>query len=508
MSLFKRKKIVTASETPLGTDINIKCLKKVDKGEILSETKLKWKYEDKGVEYPSSYVVKTNDGFSYQIDEPYLDEKKKAKLENKMKMLYYVIKPSEEDQLIAQILQAIDYDKTMGYYVIRDILRYNVLTPLFDDMEIEDISYAGAGVDKARGDVVWVFHRGFGTWLPTNIHLTPSDADYLVQRIALKAGKSVTLAKPIVDAISPEGYRLALTYGREVSLPGSSISIRKPLEDVWTLSYMIYSKRIMSDWMASAIWYVLENRGVVLVVGRSGTGKTTLINGMLTILPPTWKIVTVEEIPELKVIHPNWVRLISRKSTTFMEYAEAVDIPLDKLIAHTLRIRPDLVSVGEVRTKEELNEFIHSVASGHGGVTSIHAEDFPSLKARFNYSGIDDSFFSIISLVVFIDSFPVNVNGNTFLRRRVQEMGEINLIQGQAVYNRLAVYNPVTDMWDDSDLIKSKRLSLLAYKKGKTEEGLKLELEERNEFFKLTAKSTITEFKSGLQKFYERRGVM
>jgi len=179
------------------------------------------------------------------------------------------------------------------------------------------------------------------------------------------------------------------------------------------------------------------------------------------------------------------------------------------LIAHTLRIRPDFVSVGEVRNKEEIREFIHSVASGHGGVTSLHAEDFDSLKARFNYSGVDDSFFALVTMVVFINTYP-NPERKGGLRRRVQEAGEVLLKSGQAVYRQLAYYNPLKDNWDDSLIPTSERLLQIALRNGLTQKELEEELKSRVEFLERVYERnlSINQYKEELMRFYEARGII
>jgi Type IV secretory pathway, VirB11 components, and related ATPases involved in archaeal flagella biosynthesis len=490
----------------------VKILKPEVRGTVLFENELKWKYEEKGVSYPRAYVVRDEQGdIYYQVDEPDLDEKQIKVVDKLKKTLYYVIKPSANvDEMIQQILMHPDVknDPNIGYFIYRDVLRYGPMSPLFDDENLEDISYSGSRTGP-HGDAVWVFHREFGTWLPTNIHLTKAEADYLIQRIVLKSDKSVTLAMPIVDGITPEGYRFAVTFSSEVSLPSSTITIRKPLEEVWTLADLVYKRKTLSPLTAAAIWYILENRGVILVVGRTGTGKTTFINALMTVLPPSWKIVTVEEVPELKVIFPQWTRLVARKPTTFMEFSEVIEISLAKLVSYTLRIRPDFVSVGEVRTKEEIKEFIHSVASGNGGVTSLHAEDFDSLKARFNYSGVDDSFFALVTMVVFINTYP-NPERKGGLRRRVQEAGEVLLKSGQAVYRQLAYYNPLKDDWNDSLIPTSERLLQIAQRNGLTQKELEEELKSRVEFLESVYERnlSINQYKEELMRFYEARGII
>jgi len=468
-------------------------------GDVLMSYVLKGIYEQYDVAFPKATLVRNEDGVFYNIEEPDLTKSQRELLMKAYKTLYYTLKPKDLDKLVTTFLDYVNRDRVIGYYVVRDILRYDVLTPLLDDREVEDISFSSV----TGADPVFVFHREFGLWIPTNLILNVDEGNALVQKIAFKSGKSITLAKPILDAMTPEGYRVALTYGREVSPTGSTISVRKPHEEVWTLPRMVVEKKVMTALMAAALWFVIQNRGVILVVGRSGTGKTTLINAMLTLVPPSWKIVTVEEIPELRVIFPNWVRLVSRKPTLMTEYNESAEIPLDRLISHTFRIRPDLVSVGEVRSKEEMKEFIHSVAAGHGGITSLHAEDFSSLKARFNYAGIDDSFFSVVSMVVFVNSYTVNGR----LVRRVQEIGEVVLKEGQAHYVPLATYSPVTDSFF-VDVLHSSRLKTMAATKGMTEGDLKKDLEGKVRFILNSSMLNQEAYVKAIKEYYDSQGVV
>ena len=478
---------------------DVKVIRPKYQGDIIQEYDVKGIYPDYDVAFPKVKIIRNQTDVYYDIEEPNINQSQLELLKKAHKALYYTLKPSEVDRLVTSYLDYVGRDKVIGYYVVRDILRYDVLTTLLDDEQIEDVSYS----PTAPSSPVFVFHREYGTWIPTNVILDSSEANYLVQKIAFKSGKSITLARPILDAMTPEGYRIALTYGREVSPNGSTISIRKPVKEVWTLPYMVMRRRIMPPLVASALWFVLQNRGVILVVGRSGSGKTTLINALLTVAPPSWKIVTVEEIPELRVIYPNWVRLVSRKPTLMTEYSESAEIPLDRLISHTFRVRPDLVSVGEVRSKEEIREFIHSVAAGHGGITSLHAEDFASLKARFNYAGVDDSFFAIVSMVVFVNSY--NVSGK--LVRRVQEVGEVVLRDGEAHYVPLATYSPVSDSYV-VDILHSKRLMTMASLKGYTEGDLKANLEKKVKFMLETAGLPQPEYEKRIRSYDEEEGIV
>lgn len=477
---------------------DVKVVRPLYKGEVVYTYEVKGVYDDYGVAHPVVRIVKSDGQIFYDIEEPDITREQIERLRKAYKALYYTLKPSDVDRLVSALLDYVGRDPVIGYYIVRDVVRYDVLTTPLDDDDVEDVSFSPTGAVSP----VFVFHREYGSWIPTNILLTTEEADLLVQKLAFKSGKSISLARPILDAMTPEGYRLALTYKREVSPFGSTISIRKPLSDVWTLSYMVCRRKIMPPLVAAALWFVLQNRGVILVVGRSGVGKTTLINALLTVVPPSWKIVTVEEIPELRVIFPNWVSLVSRKPTLMVEYSETAEIPLARLISHTFRIRPDLVSVGEVRTKDEIREFIHSVAAGHGGITAIHAEDFPSLKARFNYAGVDDSFFSLVTMIVFLNTY--NVQGKVV--RRVKEVGEVVLEDGEARYVPLATYMPATDSYV-VDILRSKRLKAMAYLRGMTDDQLEKDLLGKVKFLEETCDLPKDEYVKRIREYYEKEGV-
>lgn len=214
-------------------------------------------------------------------------------------------------------------------------------------------------------------------------------------------------------------------------------------------------------------------------------------------------MVTVEDVPELKLMHPNWSRFVARKSSVVLQNSEKVDVPLSKLIGQTLRVRPDIVSVEEVRNREEVRELINSVASGHGGITSLHSEDFDSLKARFNYAGLDDSFFSLVSLVIFLDSYVRKRE----LIRRVTEVGEV-VFSEKAVYRKLVSLNPKTNTFEE-DVYISERLRRTAERSGTDRGGLEEELKVKGQFLSRVAGVDEESYYNYLSTYYRsvQRGV-
>ncbi len=238
---------------------------------------------------------------------------------------------------------SISWEK-IEYYVIRDMLGYGKIDPLMRDPNIEDISCDGVGKH------IYVWHRKYES-IPTNIIFDKeSELDALIAKLAHKAGKHVSVAFPIVDAILPEGHRLAATYKREVSMAGSSFTIRKFREQPLSVIDLIKGGTISED-VAAYFWLAMEFKMTGLIMGVTGAGKTTLLNALSTLFRPTIKVVTIEDTPELKLPLENWVQLVARPS--YGIGPERIgEITLFDLVKVSLRYRPDVIIVGEVRGEE------------------------------------------------------------------------------------------------------------------------------------------------------------
>ncbi len=239
------------------------------------------------------------------------------------------------------------------YYINRDSIEYGPITPLMKDPAIEDISCDGVGRP------IYVWHTRYES-IPTNIIFdNDEELDDLVVKLAHKAGKHVSVAFPIIDAILPEGHRLAATYKREVSRDGSTFTIRKFREKPLSIINLVLGGTV-SSLQAAYFWKLLEYNMTGLIMGVTGAGKTTLLNALATLLRPTIKIVTIEDTPELRLTHENWVQLYSRPSYGFE--GGMGEISLYDLVRVSLRYRPDVVIVGEVRG-EEAKVLFQAIAS-------------------------------------------------------------------------------------------------------------------------------------------------
>ena len=232
----------------------------------------------------------------------------------------------------------------INYYLERDLLGFGPINSIMVDYRIEDLSCDGVNVP------IFVWHRKFES-IPTNIRFLSKEAldDYIV-KLAHKSGKHVSSAFPIVDAMLFGKHRLAASFRDEVSPKGSTFTIRKFREEPFSIVDLVQMGTI-SDEMAAYFWMLIENRATIMVIGGTGSGKTTILNALASLIKPGMKLVTVEETAELNLPHENWVQFVSRESYG-LTGSKVGQINLFDLVKTSLRYRPDYLIVGEVRGEE------------------------------------------------------------------------------------------------------------------------------------------------------------
>lgn len=230
------------------------------------------------------------------------------------------------------------------YHAERDLVGFGKIDPLMRDPNIEDISCDG--VNKS----VYIWHRTFES-IETNVQFENDEIlDNMVGKLVHMAGKHVSSAFPIVDASLPGKHRLAVCYRREITPFGTAFTIRKFRDDPYSIIDLINIGTFTEE-LAAYLWICLENRASIMILGGTAAGKTTALNAMACLIKPGSKIITIEETAELNLSHENWVSLISRQSYGLGGNSVG-EVPLFDLVKASMRHRPDMLIVGEVRGQE------------------------------------------------------------------------------------------------------------------------------------------------------------
>nr|WP_221634415.1 TadA family conjugal transfer-associated ATPase [Nocardioides luti] len=250
----------------------------------------------------------------------------------------------------------------------RDVVGAGPLEPLLRTPGVTDVLVNGP-------DHVYL-DRGAGLEL-TPVRFPDDEAvRRLAQRLASLGGRRLDDATPHVDVRLADGTRLHAVLA-PLARPGTLVSLRVPHPRVFTLDELREAGSLSADG-ARLLRAVVEHRLAFLVTGGTGTGKTTLLAALLSLVAPGERIVLVEDAGELRPEHPHVVGLESRPAN--IEGAGAVD--LRTLVRQALRMRPDRLVVGEVRGGEVV-ELLAALNTGHeGGCGTLHANSALDVPAR------------------------------------------------------------------------------------------------------------------------------
>jgi pilus assembly protein CpaF len=203
----------------------------------------------------------------------------------------------------------------------------------------------------------------------------------LAGRLVALGGRHVDETTPCADVRHGDGVRVHVVLA-PVSVGGTALSIRLPRAAARTLAALEAGGFFALVPRAVVDGAVRERRNV-LVSGATGSGKTTLLAAMLGAVPADERIVTVEDVAELRIVHPHVVALEARQANA--EGAGALG--LDRLVREALRMRPDRIVVGECRGAE-VRELLSALNTGHdGGAGTVHANGIADVATRLEALG-------------------------------------------------------------------------------------------------------------------------
>jgi len=371
------------------------------------------------------------------------------------------------------------------YFAERDLVGFGVLDGMMRDPNIEDLSI------DALAKPLFIYHKGYES-LETNLTISDEEQmDNLITRLSHMAGKHVSTAFPIVQGTLPGRHRLVATFRREVSPQGSTATIRKFREDPLTIIDML-NLNLMDYKIAAYTWYLMQNRATAIVVGATGAGKTTLLNALVTLTRLNTKLVTIEEVQEINIPHLNWTSLVSRESYAATE-EKAGEVGLFELVKAAMRMRPDILCVGEVRG-EEAYVLFQAISTGHGGLCTLHADDSASALQRLvsEPMNVPKAFLPFLDLVFVVRRIAVPTPGGGF--RAIRRVVALDEVVGAEEVSRSFRWDPRTDTFK-ATYEKSPKLERIARDNGIQMEDIMTEIDRRALILRWIQQKGIRNFK-------------
>jgi pilus assembly protein CpaF len=249
-----------------------------------------------------------------------------------------------------------------------DLVGAGPLEPLLRDPGVTDVLVNGPAE-------VWV-DAGAGLLRTAVTFPDGATVRRLAQRLAAAAGRRLDDASPYVDARLPGGIRLHAVLP-PVAVGGPCLSLRLPRRRAFTLAELVAAGAVPGPG-AALLAALVGARLAFLVTGGTGTGKTTLLSSLLSLVGPEERLVLVEDSAELRPAHGHVVRLEARPPNV----EGAGGITLHDLVRQALRMRPDRLVVGEVRGAEVV-DLLAALNTGHeGGCATLHANAAADVPAR------------------------------------------------------------------------------------------------------------------------------
>ncbi len=368
------------------------------------------------------------------------------------------------------------------YYITRDYLQFGKIDPLMHDNFIEDISNNGFDTPA------FLYHKNYEN-IMTNITFTEQQVDSFVIRLAQRCGKHISIAEPMIDAMMPDGSRIQMTLGKEITTRGSTFTIRKfkevPITPIDLLAWNTFSAEELSY-----LWLCIENNKSLIFSGGTASGKTSSLNAVSLFIPPKAKVISLEDTRELKLPHINWIPGLTRDSFTSDGKGS---IEMFDLLKAALRQRPEFLLVGEVRGKEALSLF-QAMSTGHTTFSTMHADSVESAIHRLENPPISVPRTMITALdIVAIQSQTYLKNKRVRRNMKLVEIHDIDPNTRNIRTNDVFNWNSATDKFDKVG--ESTVLSDIAQRRAWSKKEMTTELSHRQKVLEYMLKNNIRDFK-------------
>ncbi|MBD1372431.1 CpaF family protein [Hazenella sp. IB182357] len=263
--------------------------------------------------------------------------------------------------------------------IINESVGFGPLEALLEDDDITEIMVNGPHE---------VFYEKAGKLHKTDIQFRDEEAlRHVIDRIVAPIGRRVDVSSPMVDARLPDGSRVNAVIP-PISLKGSLVSIRKFRKDPIVLDDLIGYQSLTPE-MGQFLTSLVQAKLNLIISGGTGSGKTTLLNALACHIPRSERIVTIEDMAELRIPHDHVAGMEARPANV----EGKGEVSIRQLVRNALRMRPDRIIVGEVRGSEAF-DMLQAMNTGHeGSLTTVHANSPKDAMSRLEgmvmMSGLD-----------------------------------------------------------------------------------------------------------------------
>ena len=326
----------------------------------------------------------------------------------------------------------------LGSDLVDEVVGFGPLEPLLQDARVNDILVNGP--ESVYIEVGGVLQKAAVRFMDDG-HVMR-----IIRRILAPLGRRLDESSPMVDARLPDGSRVNAIIP-PLALDGPSVSIRKFSADMLTAEQLL-GNGSMSQECLTVLKHAVESKRNIIISGGTGTGKTTMLNLISNYIPRNERIITIEDSAELSLHHPHVVRLETRPPNT----EGRGRVSSRDLVINALRMRPDRIIVGEVRSSEII-ELLQAMNTGHdGSMSTLHANSSRDAIVRIEtllaISGYEASEQSVSRLIASAVDMIVQLVRLPDGRRMVREIVAVE----QDEHYRCAL-KPVYRSEDDARMV-------------------------------------------------------